>query len=53
MDLLLELIDKGTLFRSWPDQAHIPFEYVEELRQFIDTQLADHLAHPVTRISPA
>lgn len=45
-DLPLELIDKSALLRSWPNQAHVPFEDVEELRQLVDAQLADHLAHP-------
>lgn len=45
-DLPFELIDEGTLLRSRPNQAHVPFENVEELRQLVDTQLADHLAHP-------
>lgn len=45
-DLPLELIDEGALLRSRPNQAHIPFEHIEELRQLVDTQLADHLTHP-------
>ncbi|MNH09143.1 hypothetical protein D3C79_685870 [compost metagenome] len=44
-DLPLELVDKGTLFRPRPNQAHVPLEDIEELRQLIDAQLADHLAH--------
>lgn len=45
-DLPLELIDESALLRSWPNQAHVPFKDVEELRQLVDAQLADHLAHP-------
>lgn len=45
-DLPFELIDEGTLLRSWPNQAHVPFKDVEELWQLVDAQLADHLAHP-------
>lgn len=45
-DLPFELIDERALLRSWPNQAHVPFKDVEELRQLVDTQLADHLAHP-------
>ncbi len=45
-DLPLELIDEGALLRPRPNQAHVPLEDVEELRQLVDAQLADHLAHP-------
>lgn len=45
-DLPFELIDERALLRSWPNQAHVPFKDVEELRQLVDAQLADHLAHP-------
>ncbi|MNG83921.1 hypothetical protein D3C79_426540 [compost metagenome] len=45
-DLPLELIDESALLRSRTDQAHVPFKDIEELRQLVDTQLADHLAHP-------
>lgn len=45
-DLPLELIDESALLRSRTNQAHVPFKDVEELRQLVNTQLADHLAHP-------
>lgn len=45
-DLPLELIDEGALLRSRPYQTHVPFEDVEELRQLVNAQLANHLAHP-------
>ena len=35
--------------RPWPDQTHFPFQHIPQLRQFIETGLAQEAAHRVTR----
>ena len=43
---LLELLHKMGDLRPGADQAHVPFQHVEELGQLVDAALADQAAEP-------
>src|SRR5690606_29369905 len=44
-NFLFKLIHKGALFWPRPDKAHITFQDVEELREFIQASLTDKPAN--------
>jgi len=39
-------LDEMRIFRPWPDQAHLPAQHVEELRQLIELGPPQVLANP-------
>src|SRR5882762_4485075 len=43
-DLFRELVDELRALRARPDEAHVPAQHVENLRQLVDAQLSDHRA---------
>src|ERR1700730_3536850 len=45
---LHEFLHKNGALRSWTDNAHLPLEHVEKLRQFVQACFSKHLAHSST-----
>lgn len=52
---LHDLVDVELSFRSWSDEGHVPFDYIPQLRQFIQVmcaQISAYFGHALVMLVP-